>query len=278
MPPRRAPAAALALWLATSAASPAGQPAAPGVIGQDDRVPLSRPMPELAAVGRVNQEGGGGFCTGTLVAPDRVLTAARCLWDARRRRALPAGRLHFVAGWRRGAHLGHARARTIEHDPTLRLGGRGTPADPLTDWAVLVLERPLARPDLRPLPFAGAAERLGAAEGAPLARVGYGRDRPHLPVVVEPCRVLGAARQGRLLLHDCDAAPGDAGSPILVRAGTGYALIGSQTSVATTARGPVGVAVVVAQPRALPSGAIPIGPRATQPGGRPATLGAAPFG
>ena len=260
---RRAPAAAFALWLATSAAGAAGQPAAPGVIGRDDRVPLSRPVPELAAVGRVNREGsGGGFCTGTLVAPDRVLTAARCLWDSRRRRALPAGWLHFVAGWRRGAHLGHARARAVEHDPALRLDDRGTPADPLTDWVVLVLERPLAGPGLRPLPFAGAAERLGAAEGAPLARVGYGRDRPHLPVVVEPCRIVAAARRGRLLLHDCDAAPGDAGSPILVRAGAGYALIGLQTSVATTARGPVGVAVVVAQARELPGAAIPTGPRA----------------
>jgi protease YdgD len=262
MLPRRAPAAALALWLAASAASVAGQPAAPGVIGRDDRVPLSRPVLELAAVGRVNREGGGGgFCTGTLVAPDRVLTAARCLWDARRRRALPAGRLHFVAGWRRGAHLGHARARAVEHDPALRLDDCGTPADTLTDWAVLVLERPLAGPGLRPLPFAGAAERLGVAEGAPLARVGYGRDRPHLPVVVEPCRVLGVARQGRLLLHDCDAAPSDAGSPILVRAGTGYALVALQTSVATTAHGPLGAAIVVARARELPGGAIPTGPR-----------------
>jgi protease YdgD len=263
MPARRAPAAALGLWLAASAASPAGQPAAPGVIGRDDRVPLSQPVPELAAVGRVNREGsGGGFCTGTLVAPDRVLTAARCLWDGRRGRALPPGRIHFVAGWRRGSHLGHVRARAVEHDPALRLDGRGTPADQLTDWAVLVLERPLAGPGLRPLPFAGAAERLRAAKGVPLARAGYGRDRPHLPVVVDPCRVLGVARQGRLLLHDCDAAPGDAGSPILVRAGAGYALIGLQTSLATTARGPAGVAIVVAQARELPGAAIPIGPRA----------------
>ena len=101
------------------------------------------------------------------------------------------GELHFLAGWRRGRYAGHAVAVSVDWQPDLRFGANGTPADPLTDWAVLTLERPLAGPALRPMPFAGAAERDQVANGAKLARIGYGRDRPHLPVLVEPCRVLG---------------------------------------------------------------------------------------
>ena len=247
-------AATLAWVYAGPAAAVPPEPATAGVVGADDRRPLSEPEPMLAAVGRVNRE-GGGFCTGTLIAADRVLTAAHCLWDARRRRLLPADHLHFVAGWRRGTYAGHARAKLVQHDPALRLDATGAPLDPLTDWAVLVLERSLADPLLRPLPFAGAADRQSVAQGAPLARVGYGPDRPHLPVLVEPCRLLGALEGGRLLLHDCDAGDGDAGSPILIRTASGLRIVGLQTLVVDTRRGALPAALVVGQARDLPVGA-----------------------
>ena len=127
------------------------------------------------------------------------------------------------------------------------------PLEPLTDWAVLILERKLDGPGLQPLPFAGAGDRESAAQGARLARAGYGSDRPHLPVLVEPCRLLGTGSGGRLLLHDCDATQGDAGSPILLRVAGGYRIIGLQTAVVAAQNGPVPAAIVVGQARELPA-------------------------
>jgi protease YdgD len=226
------------LWALTAAA------ASPGVMGEDDRRPLPEADPALDAVGRVNRD-GGGFCTGTLIGADRVLTAAHCLWDPRARRLIAPERVHFVAGWRRGRHTGHAVARTLQLDPALAIGPGGRPADPLTDWAVLRLATPLAGPALWPMRLADASELAAVAPGTVLARIGYGRDRPHLPVLVEPCRALGVARAGRLLLHDCDATLGDSGSPILLRTSGGYAVVAVATGLAHTAGGMAGTAVLI---------------------------------
>jgi len=197
------------------------------------------------AVGRLNRS-GRGYCTAVLIAPTAVLTAAHCLWDARRDQWLAADQLHFVAGYRRGSFAAHARGRSITTAAGLRLDALGMPTRPADDWAVIELDRDLARSAaIRPIPLAGGRPHAADSGGIALKRIGYSADRPHLPMIVDFCRVRGLAEQGALLIHDCDAIEGDSGSPLIIESASGPRVLAVHVALARYHQTILGVGVVL---------------------------------
>lgn len=203
-----------------------GAPAAAD--GALERVLDPDELGEWSAVGRVNMA-GRGFCTGALVAPDLVVTAAHCLYHPVSGRRLAPDRLHFVAGQIRETWLADAGGQAVAH------GAEQWREDRRFDVALLQLDAPLEL-----APYAVAA----GSSGADVAVASYARGRAFAMAVQEPCGVLQEVRG--LLVLSCLAGPGTSGAPVFAR-GTngGLELIGVISGRAERPQGPVTIAVPV---------------------------------
>ena len=187
--------------------------------GQTAEVPLDTMLSADASVpwrgvGRVNVTDGWnrGACTGALIAPDIVLTAAHCLTHHRTGKAVRPADIHFVAGWHKGQKSGHSQAESfVLHPDWPGVGARGPEAIAI-DVALIRLADPLVQAEAEP--FATASP---PSPGEVVTLISYRADRPHALTRQDDCRFRGASRQ--ILTLECAVTFGASGAPVFTHSG-----------------------------------------------------------
>ncbi len=206
------------------AATAAGA-AQPGVIGSDDRKPVTAAGTPWDAVGQVNVGGYRtlGQCTGTLVRPNLVITAAHCLMHEATGKTHPLRHIHFLAGVRGGKYEAHAKAKCVRfltgHAYVPQKSGRGVPISAMFhDVAAITLDADIA---VKPSPVADARPR---EPGEALIHAAYPADRRFQLQAHIGCRLLQPDRPAPVWLTDCDTHPASSGGPVFVAENGGLAL------------------------------------------------------
>lgn len=158
------------------------------------------------AVGRL-ELGGAGFCTGALIAPDLVLTAAHCLFDKRTKQPIDHDKIEFLAGWRNGRASAYRNVRRAVVHPAYVYDGDVSSERVRNDLALLELSQPIRNTSIRPF---GTAVR--PATGDSVGVVSYAKSRSEVPSLQEVCTVL--SRQEGVLVTSCNVDFGSSGAPI----------------------------------------------------------------
>lgn len=196
------------------------------IVGPDARVDEIDEHPGCVAVGSDHN----WCCTGVLIAPDRVLTAAHCVAGG------CAARVYLGTDVRDAADSPERvlNVKAVIH-PEYLVGER------YNDVAVLILDRPV---DIAPVPIA-TAEEIAAASSVRLAGFGrtdfdglqgYGvRRKVDVPIASAACLNGAVAVYGCDPGHELVAAPpifgndscnGDSGGPAFIRVSGGWKLAG----------------------------------------------------
>ena len=197
-----------------------------GIIGADNRIPMTLRQYPFTAIGRVagiTADGGEYHCTGTLIAENVVLTNSHCVVDPDTHKL--SQKIWFQPNVINAEMLDTRDIATVK-EVIYGTDFNGKNQDK-NDWAVMLIDKPLGRKygylGLQNLPKSAFTQNARK-----LLLIGYSGDfpNPQEPAyrqftagpgwtagVQQGCSIMGEEQE--ILLHDCDTTGGASGGPII---------------------------------------------------------------